>query len=44
MSARAKAFMNLYKRGRITADAVREAYRDGLITEAEMNEILGVDA
>ena len=43
MSAKAKALQNLYKRGRITKDAVRQALDDGLITEQEYIEIVGVE-
>ena len=45
MSAKNKKNLEfLYKRGRISADGIRQAYEDGLITEEEMNEILGADA
>lgn len=43
MSAKAKALQNLYKRGRITKDAVRQAMEDGVITEQEYIEIVGVE-
>ena len=41
MSARAKAMANLYRRGKVTAEGLRQAVKDGIITEAEYNEITG---
>ena len=43
MSAKAKAFKNLYLRGRITKDAVKKAYDDGVITDEEYIWIVGVE-
>lgn len=43
MSTKAKALQNLYKRGRITKDAVKQALADGIITEEEYIEIVGVE-
>lgn len=40
MSARAKAMKNLYRRGRLTQEAVEQAHTDGIITEEEMLWIL----
>lgn len=41
MSARAKALQNLYRRGKVTKDGLRNAVRDGIITEDEYAEITG---
>ena len=40
MSNRAKAFWTLYKMGRVTEDALRQAVEDGLITEEEFSAIV----
>lgn len=42
MSTKAKAIQNLYKRGMIDIDGVREALVKGIITAEEYNEIVGV--
>ena len=42
MSTKAKALKNLYNRGMINADGVREALEKGIITEEEYIEIVGV--
>lgn len=41
MSARAKALQNLYKRGKITIDGLRQAVADGVITQEEFDIIVG---
>lgn len=41
MSVKAKAVRTLYRAKRITIDGVRKAVEDGLITEAEYQEITG---
>ena len=41
MSARAKALQNLYRRGKVTKDGLRQAVKDGVITPAEYEEITG---
>ena len=42
MSAISKAALsNLYRRGRVTADGLRNAVEDGVITAAEYQEITG---
>ena len=41
MSARAKALQNLYKRGKITIDGLRQAVADGVITQEEYDIIVG---
>lgn len=41
MSIRAKALANLYRRGRIAIDGLRQAVSDGVITAAEYQEITG---
>lgn len=41
MSAKARAIKNLYRRGRITIDGVREAVSGGVITEQEFEQITG---
>jgi hypothetical protein len=41
MSARAKALQNLYKRGKITIEGLRQAVADGVITQEEFDIIVG---
>lgn len=41
MSIKAKAIKTLYKAKRITLDGVKQAVKDGIITEAEYKEITG---
>lgn len=41
MSARAKALMNLYKRGKITIEGLQKAVEDGVITQEEYDMIVG---
>ena len=41
MSARAKALMNLYKRGKITVEGLQKAVADGVITQEEYEMIVG---
>ena len=41
MSVKAKAIKTLYKAKRITLDGVKQAVKDGIITEAEYKEIVG---
>lgn len=41
MSAKIKAFMNLYQRGMISDDALAQAVKDGTITEEERLLIVG---
>lgn len=43
MSKKAKAIQTLYKMGRIDAEGVKQAVRDGIISEEECNAILGVE-
>lgn len=40
LSAKAKALMNLYRRGRVTIEGLQKAVHDGVITEAEYSEIV----
>ena len=39
MSARAKAMANLYRRGKVTADGLKQAVLDGVITAEQYQEI-----
>lgn len=39
MSARAKALMMLYKRGKITREGLRQAVNDGVITAEEYEKL-----
>lgn len=41
MSAKAKAISTLYRMKRITIEGVRQAVKDGVITEDEYKEITG---
>ena len=41
MSAKAKAIRTLYRAKRITIEGVKQAVADGIITEAEYQEITG---
>ena len=41
MSAKAKALMNLYRRGKVTIEGLQKAVQDGVITEAEYHLIIG---
>ena len=41
MSSRAKALANLYRRGKINEDGLKQAVVDGVITPAEYEEITG---
>ena len=41
MSIKAKAIKTLYKAKRITLDGVKQAVKDGIITEVEYKEITG---
>lgn len=41
MSVKAKAIKTLYKAKRITLDGVKQAVKDGIITEVEYKEITG---
>lgn len=41
MSIKAKAIKTLYKAKRITLDGVKQAVKDGIITEVEYKEIVG---
>lgn len=41
MSAKAKAIKTLYIAKRITAEGVKKAVKDGIITEAQYKEITG---
>lgn len=41
MSAKAKAMANLYRRGKVTKEGMKHAVTDGVITEAEYEEITG---
>ena len=41
MSARAKAMANLYRRGKVSQEGLRQAVVDGVITAAEYQEITG---
>ena len=43
MSLRASAMLLLYRMGRITEAAVRQAVEDGIFTEAEAELILGLE-
>lgn len=40
MSNRAKALRNLYRRGKITIDGLRQAVQDGVITQEEFDLIV----
>lgn len=42
MSIRAKALFGLYRRGKVTADGLRQAVSDGVITAAEYQEMTGM--
>ena len=41
MSARAKAMANLFRRGKVTKDGLKQSVIDGVITAAEYEEITG---
>lgn len=41
MSAKAKALQNLYRRGKVTKDGLKQAVADGVITPEEYQEITG---
>ena len=41
MSPKAKALMNLYKRGKVAEDGLRRSVADGVITEEEFFLITG---
>ena len=41
MSAKAKALMNLYRRGKVTIEGLQKAVQDGVITEEEYLIIVG---
>lgn len=41
MSTKAKAIMNLYRAKRIHLEGVKQAVKNGLITEAEYEAIVG---
>ncbi|WP_195608738.1 XkdX family protein [Intestinimonas butyriciproducens] len=41
MSARAKALANLYRRGKVTEDGLKQAAADGVITAGEYRDITG---
>lgn len=41
MSARARAMANLYRRGKVTKDGLKQAVADGVITAADYEEITG---
>lgn len=41
MSSRAKALANLYRRGKVNDDGLRQAVEDEIITSAEYEEITG---
>ena len=43
MSSKAKAINTLYRAKRITIEGVKQAVKDGLITEAEYKQITGED-
>lgn len=43
MSNRAKALKNLYRRGKVTREGLLKAVADGMITEEEYIEIVGVE-
>lgn len=43
MSARAKALLNLYRRGKITIGGLRQAVVDGTITPEDFKIITGED-
>lgn len=40
MSPKAKALMNLYRRGKITISGLQKAVEDGVITQAEYDLIV----
>lgn len=40
MSPKAKALMNLYRRGKITINGLQKAVEDGVITQAEYDLIV----
>lgn len=40
MSNAAKTLDNLYRRGKVTEEGLRQAVEDGVITEAEYNTIV----
>lgn len=42
MSAKAKVLDRLYRKGRISAEGVRQALEDGIITEEEYKQIVAV--
>lgn len=41
MSARAKALANLYRRGRVNLDGLKQAVKDDVITATEYEQIAG---
>lgn len=41
MSKKAKAFLTLYRMGRVTKEALRKAVNDGVLTEEEYSLIVG---
>lgn len=41
MSARARAMANLFRRGKVTEDGLKQAVADGVITAADYEEITG---
>lgn len=43
MSARAKALANLYRRGKVTEDGLKQAAADGVITREQYKDITGED-
>ena len=43
MSPRAKALNNLYKRGKVTIEGLRQAVVDGTITAEDFKLITGID-
>lgn len=41
MSVRAKALENLYRRGKVAKDGLKQAVTDGVITSGEYQQITG---
>ncbi len=41
MSERAKALMNLYRRGKVSVEGLQQAVADGVITQEEYDIIVG---
>ena len=43
MNARVKALENLFRRGKITKEGLKQAVTDGVITQDEFKKIVGED-